>query len=210
MTDDPLQPAAGPGEAAVRTLRFDGGWFTVVDRRLVGDPTPDPWHAIARGRRTARRLGRPHLIDLPGETVLEDVSHVESTSPAPWSSPPGDRHALQRARSAGERAERARRRLAELRASAAATTQTADAALVAARHAHLEAAAARARSAEVFEQSALAHEAAADVHDRLAQLGAEPEHHRARAAHHRRAAEFDWRMSRRDQRTGADRTEGSS
>jgi len=190
------EPTGDGSEPVVRTLRFDGGWFTVVGRRLAGSPTTDPWHAIARGRRTARRLGRPHVIDLPGETVVESTGELDGSTPPPWSSDPTDPHAHDRVGTAGERASRARARLAELRSAAGASIATADTALASARWAQREAAAARARSAEVYELSALAHEAAAGVHDRLADLGSEPKRHRVKADEHRRAAEVDWRLSR--------------
>ncbi|MDM7831637.1 hypothetical protein [Cellulomonas edaphi] len=170
--------------AAVRTLRFDGGWFTVVGRRLAGEVTTDPWHAIARGRRTAQRLGRPHVIDLPGETVVEDPDQLEAGPEPPWGTPAGDPHAGERVRSAGERAARARARLAELRSASPTDLSTVDAALASAREAQRQAAAAGARSAATYEHSALAHEAAADVHERLAAFGAEPARHRARADEH--------------------------
>jgi hypothetical protein len=184
-------------EGAVRTVRWDGGWVTLVGRQVAGEPTADAWHAIARGRRTARRLARPHLIDLPDETVVERVSELDDTSDrAPWSPPLTDAGAPVRSRSARERAERARQRLAELREGAPSSPAHVDDAADAARDAQREAATARARSAEVFERAALAHEAAAEVHDRLARLGSDAGRHRERAREHRRAAESDWRMSR--------------
>ncbi|MDC7122761.1 hypothetical protein OMK64_14595 [Cellulomonas fimi] len=184
-------------DEAVRTVRWDGGWVTLVGRRVEGEPTSDAWHAIARGRRTARRLGRPHLIDLPDETVVERVSELEDApQQAPWSASLTDPVAPERSPGAGERAERARRRLAELREGRPSSLEHVDDAAVAARDAQREAAVARARSGEVLERAALAHEAAADVHERLARLGSDPGRHRQRAQDHRRAAEEDWRRSR--------------
>lgn len=184
-------------EDAVRTVRWDGGWVTLVGRSVEGEPTADAWHAIARGRRAARRLARPHLVDLPDETVVERVSELgEAAEVAPWTAGPTDPAAPARSRSAAERAERARARLAELREGRLSSPERVGEAVGAARDAQREAAAARARSADVLERSALAHEAAADVHERLAVLGSDPRRHGLRAREHRLAAEADWRQSR--------------
>lgn len=182
---------------AVRTVRWDGGWVTLVGRRLEGEPTADAWHAIARGRRTALRLGRPHLIDLPDETVVERVGELDDRADqAPWVAPPTDPRAHGRWRSAADLTARACERPAELREGRASSRAHVDDGAASAREAQRAAAAARARSADVFERAALAHEAAADVHERLARLGSDPARHRSRAREHREAAEADWRMSR--------------
>ncbi|GCD19507.1 hypothetical protein CTKZ_10690 [Cellulomonas algicola] len=189
---------------AVRTVRWDGGWATLVGRRLEGEPTADAWHAIARGRRTALRLGRPHLIDLPDETVVERVSELDDRADqAPWVAPPTDPRATLRSRSAVERATRARERLAEPQGGREPSRPDVGDAAGSAREVQRAAAAVRARSADVFERAALAHEAAADVHERLARLGSDAGRHRSRAREHREAAEVDWRMSRAGRPRGA-------
>lgn len=201
MTPRADEESPGP----VRTLRWDGGWFTVVGRSVHGDPTEDAWGAIERSRRVARRLGTEHRLDLPGESVVERPAELARESP-PWAvTGPADDHAGRRARTAAERAEQARQRLAALRGNESVSLEDMDVAAKAAREAQREAAAARARAADTFERAALAHAAAAEVHDRLAGAGTDAAHHRARAAEHRRAAEADWAASRSRREGAADR-----
>ncbi|WP_040399062.1 hypothetical protein, partial [Cellulomonas massiliensis] len=92
--------AEAPGP--VRTLRWDGGWFTVVGRAVEGDPTADAWGAIERGRRIARRLATEHHLDLPGESVVERPDELAGEAP-PWAvRGPTDDQAGRRARTAAE------------------------------------------------------------------------------------------------------------
>lgn len=182
----------------VRTLGWDDGWFVVGGDGLVGPATDDAWHAVERGRRVAEQLGVPHVVELPGERVVEDPGQVAAADrEPPWTAALLDQHAAERARAAGARARRAAERLAQLRGTDAAVTAAhADVAQESAREAVRHASAARARAADVLERSAEAHESAAAMHEGLAERGVDPARHRARAAFHRQAAHVNWGESR--------------